>query len=121
VRQDPEAGQTLLDLAGSRDAITGRTVNDALAQGDPLAHALTEATSRYLGAGMTSVVNTLNPERIVMGGGVIEGHPAHVDAVAEIVRERALPPARQRLDIVPSELGGQAGVVGAAAYARHQG
>jgi len=120
VRQDPEAGQTLLDLAGSRDAITGRTVNDALAQGDPLAHALTEATSRYLGAGMTSVVNTLNPERIVMGGGVIEGHPAHVDAVAEIVRERALPPARQRLDIVPSELGGQAGVVGAAAYARQR-
>lgn len=119
VREDPEAGQTLLDLAGDLDAITGRTVNKALAQGDPLAQALTDATSRYLGAGMTSVVNTFNPARIVMGGGVIEGHPAYVDAVTDIVRERALPPARQELEIVPSELGGQAGVVGAAAYARH--
>jgi len=121
VQEQPEAGQTLLDLAGSLDAITGRTVNEAAAQGDPLAQALTDATSRYLGAGITSVVNAFNPERIVMGGGVVDGHPEHVDAAAEIVQERALPPARQNLEIVPSELGGQAGVIGAAAYARHRG
>jgi len=118
VRHNPEAGHVLLDLAGSIEAITGRTVNEAVEQGDPLAQELTNATSRYLGAGMTSVVNAFNPARIVMGGGVIEGHPAHVNAVAETVRKRALPPARQKLEIVTSELGGRAGVVGAAAFAR---
>jgi len=120
VREQPEAGQTLLDLAGSLDAITGATVSDAVERNDPLAKQLTEATSQYLGAGMTSVVNTFNPERIVMGGGVIEGHPAHVDAVMQIIKERALPPARHQVEVVLSELGGQAGVVGAAAYARHR-
>lgn len=120
VRQHPKAGQPLLDLAGNLDAITGRTVNEALEQDDALARRLTDATSRYLGAGMISIVNSFNPERIVMGGGVIDGHPAHVGVVAEIVHERALPPARKGLDVVPSELGGQAGVVGAAAYARHR-
>jgi glucokinase len=120
VRSNPEAGAALRERAGSVDAITGRTVHAACDDGDPLATDLVAATGEYLGIGMTGVVNTVNPKRVVLGGGVIEGHPGYVDHVRDIVDERALQVATEDLEIVLSELGGQAGVVGAATMARRR-
>ncbi len=120
VQSHPEAGTALRERAGSVDDITGRTVHAACADGDPLAADLVEATGEYLGIGMTGVVNAFNPARVVLGGGVIEGHPAYVDHVRRIVGERALQVATDDLKIVHSDLGGQAGVVGAATIARRR-
>jgi len=120
VRSDSEAGAALRSRAGSVENITGRTVHAAYEDGDPLATGLVNATGEYLGIGITGVVNAFNPERIVLGGGVIEGHPAYVDAAHDVVDARALKVATESLQMVPSELGGQAGVVGAAAMARQR-
>jgi glucokinase len=120
VRSNPEAGAALRERAGSVDDITGRTVHAACDDGDPLATDLVEATGEYLGVGLTGVVNAFNPERVVLGGGVIEGHPGYADHVRTIVDERALQVAAEDLDVVRSELGGQAGVIGAATMARRR-
>ena len=119
VRSTPEAGTALRSRAGSIEDITGRTVHAAYNDGDPLAIDLVNATGEYLGIGLIGVVNAFNPTRIVLGGGVIEGHPAYVEKVRHIVGERALTVATDELEIVRSELGGGAGVVGAATMARH--
>lgn len=120
VRANPEAGAALRERAGSVEAITGRTVHAACEDGDPLATDLVKATGEYLGVGMSGVVNAFNPARIVLGGGVIEGHPAYVDHVRRFVNERALQVAADELEIVLSELGERAGVVGAATIARRR-
>jgi glucokinase len=98
--------------------ITGRTVHTAFAKGDPLAKRLVGTTAEYLGIGLMGVVNALNPQRVVLGGGMIEGYPPYVDRARAVVRRRALPAAVTDLEIVASDLGGQAGVIGAATMAR---
>lgn len=119
VRTDPEAGAALLDRAGGTiDDITGRTVHAACEQGNPMATRLVDVTAEYLGIGLVGVVNAFNPRRIVLGGGVIEGHPPYVERARRIVDQRALRAATDGLELVPSELNGQAGVIGAAAMAR---
>ena len=120
VRRNPVAGSALVDRAGSIAAITGRTVHAACADGDALAEQVVADTATAIGLGLTGVANALNPTRIVLGGGVIEGRPAYVEEARRIVAERALPPVAQALDVVASELGDRAGAVGAATLARHQ-
>jgi glucokinase len=117
VRRNPVEGSAIVDRAGSIASITGRTVHAACADGDPLAEQVVDRTATALGLGLTGIANALNPERIVLGGGVIEGRPAYVEEAERIVDERALPPVAEALDIVQSELGDRAGAVGAATMA----
>jgi len=118
-RTDPDTGTALIENAGGDVAdITGRTVHEAYEEGDPLAIRLVDATAEYLGIGLTSVVNAFNPERVVLGGGVIEGHPPYVNQAHQIVQKRALQTAADGLEIVRSELGERAGTIGAATMAR---
>ena len=74
-------------------------------------------TTEYLGRGLAVVINTFNPELIVVGGGVT----AAGDLLFTPVREKALRYAFPRLaavcSIVPAGLGSNVGVVGAAACA----
>jgi len=100
------------------DDITGRMVHAACEQGDPLAARLVDATAEYLGLGLAGVANAFNPRRVVLGRGVIEGHPPYMERARDIVRQRALRAAVSDLTIVESDLNGQAGVIGAATMAR---
>jgi glucokinase len=118
VRTAPKKGQHLLSLAGSVEKITAATVSQAYREGDLLARRLVEDTGRYLAAGVVSIVNAFNPCVLVLGGGVIEGIPELIQMVKEFTRSRALEAAVERLEIVKAELGGDAGVIGAAALAQ---
>jgi len=118
VHRDNMAGRPLLRIAGSVDAINGVTVTEAFNDGDPLAKVIVEETGHYLAVGVTGIVNALNPSRLILGGGVVEGLPVLVDMVKTHVTKHALAASVQDLSIVKSELGGEAGVIGAAALAR---
>jgi glucokinase len=113
---DPDAGIGMLDAAGKGE-VTAIVVSQAAADGDPLATELMKETGRYLGSAAVGLVHALNPRRIVMGGGVVDGNPYVVDAVAAAVEADAIPIFSDRLDVRRSELGPQAGVVGSASLA----
>ena len=119
IEADPEAGQGMLDAAGKGD-VTAVVVSQAAADGDRLAAQLLEETGRYLGAAAVGLVHALNPRRIVLGGGVVDGNPFLVDAVASAVKADAIPIFADRLDVKGSELGPQAGVIGSASLARRR-
>jgi glucokinase len=53
-----------------------------------------DETAEVLGAGLVGLVNGLNPRRVIMGGGVLDGFPELMDRAAAVVRQRALPAAR---------------------------
>lgn len=118
VRSDPIAGQRLTSLAGSVEAITAGTVALAFGEQDALALRLVAETAEYLGQGLVSVVNAFNPCRLILGGGVVEGLPGMIPVVERILRDRALSAASESLRIIKAALGGEAGIVGAAALAQ---
>lgn len=116
----PDCAAALLRAAGSVERIDARHVAAGYGAGDPLAVRLIEETADALGAGVASVVNALNPCRVVLGGGVTEGVPALVDLVAKRIAQTALPSAAHGLAIVPAHLGALAGAIGAAVLAAEE-
>ena len=111
------ASSQILNLAGSLEEITTHYILAALQKEDELAKKIWNETTEYLGRGLAVVINTFNPELIVVGGGVT----AAGDLLFTPVREKALRYAFPRLaavcSIVPAGLGSNVGVVGAAACA----
>jgi len=118
VRANPEAGKTILSIAGNIEKITSITVSQAYRKADPLAQRLVKDTARYLAAGIVSIVNAFNPCLIIIGGGVIQGLPELVDLARSKIMSQALQTPRENLRITLPALGNKAGVIGAAALAR---
>lgn len=115
VTTDPTAGAPLRDLAGGDIAtISAETVAHAAHAGDPLAMRLVEETGAYLGAALTSLVNALDPARLILGGGVIDGLPELVAMADAVVLARALPAAAAHVTVLHAALANHAPVVGAA-------
>jgi glucokinase len=115
VDRDPEG--EIAAAAGGREA-TGRDVSVAARTGDPAAVAIFEEVGRRLGEGIAGLVNVLDPELVVVGGGVAEegdlllapARRAFRDTVEAVKRRPEVP-------IVTAELGTDAGAIGAAALA----
>jgi glucokinase len=82
-----------------------------------MALGILESAARALAAGAVGLVNAFNPCRLILGGGVIEGLPWLVDRVDTEVHRRALTVAGAPLQVLPSQLGNDAGVIGAAIMA----
>lgn len=117
---DPKAGKALIMLAGSIEKISAATVTEAYTDGDPLAQRMVEETAQFLAAGLVGIINAFNPCLIVLGGGVIQGLPEYTFLVERIIHFKALEAALEGLRIVTAALSNKAGVVGAAALARHR-
>jgi glucokinase len=120
VRKDSSAGKTLLEIAGHTEQITAATVSEAYHNGNQLALNIVKETSRYIAAGVSSIVNAFNPCLIVFGGGVIEGIPELIQMIEKETKKEAFKVAIENLKFTKASLGGKAGVIGAAALARHQ-
>jgi glucokinase len=118
--QEPGSAQVLLDLAGGDPtAITGVMVTTAAREGDRAALSAFDQIGSWLGSAMADAVQVLDPQVIVIGGGVSEAGKLLLDPVSAGYR-RALK-QRGRLPVAevrPALLGNLAGVVGAADLAR---
>lgn len=87
-------------------------------EGDDFAAMMIERTGRYIGTGVASVINLLNIERIVLGGGVMDAGPLILNPIIHEVRRRAFQPCFEATQIVIAELGVDAAPIGAAMLAR---
>jgi glucokinase len=106
----------LLALAGGRaDAVTAQQVAQAATAGDALAQSLMDDAAEALGIGLGGAINLMNPERIVLGGGVTKSGDRWWQIVRATARHHALP--QMRVEIVPAALGDDAPLWGAAALA----
>ena len=97
--------------------ISAATVYEAVVNGDAFAtHVLTEA-ARFIGVGIANVINLLNPEAVVVMGGVTRAGDHLFTPLRAEVRRRAFRVAANACRIVPAEMQETAGVVGAAGIA----
>lgn len=105
---------------GDLSRITAQTVYDAAARGDDIARDVVRDTARFLGMGIANLLNIFNPDVVVIAGGVTQAGDALFVPLRDEVRRRAFRPAVEACRIVPGELPGNAGVVGAVAAFRAQ-
>jgi glucokinase len=94
--------------------ISGGVVTELAHDGDPLAREVLDEIGRV------GLVNTFNPEVIVIGGGAVRGGDMLLEPARAVVAERALEPAREAVRIVAAHYGDEAGMMGAALLAFDQ-
>ena len=113
IRQHP--GSVLARfVARERQGLTPELLSRAARAGDRHAQTLWREVGMELGQALAGVVNLLNPERIIIGGGVANAWPWFAPSLRRTVRARAFAVPAAAARIVNAQLGDQAGVVGAA-------
>ena len=106
---------------GDLTAIRSGVLAKAIRLNDKLTLKVIKKTTKYLGVGIGSIVNFLNPEMIVLGGGVVEAlDDTFLDDIRAAAEKYALPNTLSGVQIVPAKLGDNAGILGAAALARQR-
>jgi glucokinase len=93
-------------------------VVEAAEENDELAIAVLRQTGRVLGMAIASVINLLNVEVVVLGGGVMAAGELILEPIRQETRTRTMPPAFDRCRIVEARLEQEAGMIGAALIAR---
>ena len=101
-------------------ALTAEAIFEAGLQGDELALEIFRRMGVYLGIGLANLINILNPEMIVIGGGVVNGWDLFEKHMMHQVEERAFPLLAARVKIVRAKCGDDAGLLGAARLAAIQ-
>jgi glucokinase len=105
------------DLADIRSG----TIAEAIAHGDVVIHALVEEAARTIGLAVVNIVHLLAPDRIILGGGLVEAmEELIVGTVKKTARKHVMQAYRDRFDVVAAKLGDDASVLGAAAWVRHK-
>lgn len=106
-------------IARRASRITGSPVTTAEAidlakQGDPKMALLIEETFEYIGMGCVAVINSFDPGKLVIGGGVIQAGDFLFTTIRDYVSKYALNPSGRKTEMVPAELGQMSGLIGAA-------
>jgi glucokinase len=101
------------------DSLSAKTVGIAAAEGDPLAKKIYAQAGEKLGAGLSVIMDILNPELIIIGSIFVRSRSELWPAAAAVIEEEALPIARECCRVVPSELGDGIGDYAALAVAEY--
>ena len=120
IAASPEIARNLLSRGdGSIDGLTGRAITEAAREGDPVALAAFNTTGQWLGAGIASLAVILDPQCVVIGGGVIDAGDILLEPTrTALVRYMPFTGKHPYPEIIAAQLGNEAGLVGVADLAR---
>lgn len=96
------------------DHINGALIHQAAKQHDDLAKNVLKEAGKYLGVAITNVIHTINPDRIIIGGGVAKSGAFVLNSIQEAIHQRSLTEEAKQTDILPAKLGDQSTAIGAA-------
>jgi glucokinase len=109
-------GAILRRLAeGDPQAITGKMLSEAAEQGDELAQEILKRGAAALGAGIANAANLVNPQKVVLGGGVTKAGDLWWTTLRQTVEQVTMPEVD--VELVPAALGDDAPLWGAVALA----
>jgi glucokinase len=101
------------ELSKKSGKVSGRTAFDAMRKGDKTAKAVVDAYYRYVAEGIADIINMLEPEVIVIGGGISNEGETLLGPVREIVQKESFS-GRNGTRLEVAKLGNDAGIIGAA-------
>ncbi len=114
----PDQVARVVELSGGKaENITAQAVVQAAAEGDPAAAQILREVARWLARGLLTVIRTLNPDKIVLGGGVAQAGAVLLSPMRECLEELGSPSIGYTTEIVLAELGTYSPLYGAAALA----
>lgn len=94
--------------------ITAQQVAELASRGNSIAIKSFERAGYYLGIGLTSLIHLLNPDTVVMGGGVMNASQLLFPVIKQTIYERAIVSMRDQVQLKPAKFTNDAGVLGAA-------
>jgi len=100
-------------LAGDLQKLNIKTIVAAAKEDDYVAKEVLEETAEFLAIGLGNIANLLNPQIMIIGGGIAEGSPEFISYVSAAVRKHAFPSAVKELKVTKASLGNDAGFIGA--------
>ncbi len=105
----------ILELVdGKIENITPKIISQAYKEGDEVAKNIWIEVGVCIGAMFTSLVNLLNPDVIVIGGGISQAGEILFETIRNTIRERAMKKLSENVKVVPAGLGTDSGIVAAA-------
>ncbi len=116
-RERPEEAAALLARCGGIERLTPLAVEQAARDGERFAREFLDRVAEEFAAGLVGLVNAFNPETVIVTGKIAEGFPEFILRGREAVRTSCQPPA-STARVLPSWLGADAGILGAASLAR---
>jgi len=108
-------------VKGNLNKIDSKVVYEALMNKDKVAQETWDEFIKYLGAGIANVLNCINPEVVVIGGGVINAGDKLFRPLNRAVKSQAFDAVYGAAKIVPAKLGQKAGAIGAAGLVIFEG
>jgi glucokinase len=108
-------------VKGDINKISSKTVYEAMMNNDRTATETWREFIEYLAAGVANAIQTLNPEVVVIAGGVINAGDMLFEPLKEAVKKRTFAITFKAAKIVPAKLGGLAGAIGAAGIVINEG
>lgn len=115
---DSGATSSLGDLCGGDySVLTGKMISEAAEAGDVFAGDVIEETARWLGIGISSLINVFNPEKVVLCGGMTATGERLLGPLRDTARSQAFDVPARRVEIVAGTLGNDSGVLGCAGVA----
>ena len=94
--------------------VTAKEVFKEAANGDRVAKNILNTSLTYLGIAVANTITNFDPEKVVVGGGVVNGGDIVIDTIRNVVEERCMAAFVENCTIEKAVLGGKAGVLGAA-------
>lgn len=116
----PALVRNYLNFSGSTEQLTAKDIYLRARAGDQAARKSFERCGYFLGIGLGIVINFLNPEKIIIGGGVMNAGQWLLKPAISEARKRSNPVSFACCHIQKATLGNEAGFIGAAAWARKQ-
>lgn len=116
----PGLSRVARDLSPGGDEFSTTRLFEAYDRGDPVARRVLDDAVQFWGMAVANLVSLFNPETIIFGGGVFGPAVRFLDRIAAEAKQWAQPMAIQQVRLVPSALGGDAGLLGAARLAFNQ-
>jgi len=108
------------DAGWDVSTLTTEVLDEAARRGDKTAIRIFSEAGRSLGIGVASLLHILNPEAIIIGGGVVKAWELFYPSMAEEINRRCFREITERTKIIPASLGDDAGMLGAARLAFEQ-
>ena len=121
IRQTREAMKTnpkslMWELSGNLSDVSGRTAFDAMKKGDETGKKVVDQFIKYLSIGILDILNFLQPEAIIIGGGISKEGDALLNPLREIALKECYSTYGREPQFLIAELGNDAGIIGAAFF-----
>ena len=116
-----EAPHVMKNVGADITKIRSAAIEAAIAQGDTVVESIVRRAARWIGIAVANFVHLMGPDRIVLGGGLVESMPdLFVNEVQQAADERVMTPYQGTFKVEAAQLGDNASVQGAAAWVQYQ-